>query len=125
MKLSAVCKACDSKFKLDAAKISSCDIHLGDEILSACIMKCPHCEKEYIVQIDNEETKKILAKLKAKMREISNCINNGEGKTIKQMAQVKNLNCLLGRKRKRILSKYANEVNKQIGIECYFELLDF
>lgn len=124
MNLSVICKKCESKFRLDNARITSQKINLNGEDLKACIMTCPVCHNEFIVQIDNDKTMEILAKLKAKMREIHDCISRGEQKSLRQMAQVKNLNCQLGRTRKQILNDYADEVKKQTGLECYFELLD-
>lgn len=124
MNLMVICKRCEGKFRLDNSKIRLEKINLNDEELSACVMTCPICKNEFIVQIDNKRTNEILTKLKAKMKEVNDCISRGEQKSLRQMAQIKNLNCQLGRKRKQILNDYANEVKKQTGLDCYFELLD-
>ena len=95
------CKVCSNKFELTNGETLR-EIKQGEFIVT--YVDCPKCRVTSVVQVDNEETKKILGEIIKKIR----TINVTKMKTRRQSAQLKNLNTRLDKKRKELYEYFKS-----------------
>lgn len=96
------CKVCGKKFELVSGKTLR---ELNDGDLTYTYVDCPCCRVTQVVQVDSEETKKILGEMMKKVR----MINVAKMKTKRQSAQLKNLNVRLDKKRKKLMEDFRSK----------------
>ena len=115
LEIDAICEDCSYKMKLDSSNVETTTFKTYDEKIVYIIWyKCPKCGRIHYIQIDNDNTKRLLeySKVALKQAMVYNSKNQTPPNKIK--TKLENSRTKLANARLNLMKKYNNTVFKNL-----------
>ena len=114
MKRTVQCEYCRGELELSVDLLEIMEFHEFGQGMEATILKCPICENDSVVQIDNEETNEMAAFCVKTKRNNEDRAKHGKAPIQKQTAKAAKYERKLKEIRKDLMKKHGGLVDQLI-----------